>query len=407
MASFDDSGAPHDGASSSAPRDSTSPYAYPFSVAPMMGVTDRHWRWMARQMSRKTLLYTEMVVDNALNHNAHNLGGTQFLGHDACEAPVAVQLGGNDAKALGDAAARCVDYFGDSCVEINLNCGCPSNVVAARNEFGARLMLDPEKVRGIVHELIRRCPSTPVTVKHRLGTDLSGSDYATTLEFVRASRAAGCRHFVLHAREAVLDKKFSTQQNRTIPPLKPDVAHMLARDLPDCTFAMNGMLRSLEDCAAHLSEWKGLPPVHSTMVGRAAWYQPWDLLATADTALYGAASDPAASRREVLEAYLDYADERYAALDVAEDCLYRPLFYLFGGEQNSKKFRVRLADEVTRRARRTNRGRDAAAAAELPPPSDVVRDALAAGDLSAAAMDRRPGESAEPQGRPRRVDEPD
>jgi len=108
MASFDDSGAPHDGASSSAPRDSTSPYAYPFSVAPMMGVTDRHWRWMARQMSRKTLLYTEMVVDNALNHNAHNLGGTQFLGHDACEAPVAVQLGGNDAKALGDAADRAV-----------------------------------------------------------------------------------------------------------------------------------------------------------------------------------------------------------------------------------------------------------------------------------------------------------
>jgi len=268
MASFDDSGAPRDGASSSA----APSYAYPFSVAPMMGVTDRHWRWMARQMSRKTLLYTEMVVDSALNHNAHNLGGTQFLGHDACEAPVAVQLGGNDAKALGDAAALCVDYFGDSCVEINLNCGCPSNVVAARNEFGARLMLDPEKVRGIVHELIRRCPSTPVTVKHRLGTDLSGSDYATTLAFVRASRAAGCRHFVLHAREAVLDKKFSTQQNRTIPPLKPDVAHMLARDLPDCTFAMNGMLRSLEDCAAHLSGWNGLPPVHSTMVGRAAWY---------------------------------------------------------------------------------------------------------------------------------------
>ena len=146
MASFDDAGAgaPHGTSSSTAPSPS---YAYPFSVAPMMGVTDRHWRWMARQMSRKTLLYTEMVVDNALNHNAHNLGGTQFLGHDACEAPVAVQLGGNDAKALGDAAALCVDYFGDSCVEINLNCGCPSNVVAARNEFGARLMLDPEKVR--------------------------------------------------------------------------------------------------------------------------------------------------------------------------------------------------------------------------------------------------------------------
>ncbi|KAH8047348.1 tRNA dihydrouridine synthase [Aureococcus anophagefferens] len=301
MASFDDSGAPRDGASSSA----APSYAYPFSVAPMMGVTDRHWRWMARQISWATT---------------------------RARRPSRCNSGGNDARALGDAAALCVDYFGDSCVEINLNCGCPSNVVAARNEFGARLMLDPEKVRGIVHELIRRCPSTPVTVKHRLGTDLSGSDYATTLAF-----------------------------NRTIPPLKPDVAHMLARDLPDCTFAMNGMLRSLEDCAAHLSEWKGLPPVHSAMVGRAAWYQPWDLLATADTALYGAASDPAASRRDVLEAYLDYADERHAALDVAEDCLYRPLFYLFGGEQNSKKFRVRLADEVTRRARRTNRA-DAVAA---------------------------------------------
>ena len=384
-------------------------YAYPLSVAPMMGVTDRHWRYMARLLSTRTLLYTEMVVDSALTHNVDNLGGTPFLGHSACEYPVAVQLGGNDAATLGDAAALCVGYFGETCVEINLNCGCPSNVVASRNEFGARLMLDPDRVRGIVAELRRRVPAdVPVTVKHRLGTDLSGSDYATTLKFVGACHAAGCRHFVLHAREAVLDKNFSTQQNRTIPPLKPDVAHRLAEDLPDCTFAMNGMLRSLDDCRAHVrgtwtsGDGDALPPVHSAMVGRAVWNGPWDVLATADSAIFGEAKDPCASRRAALETYLDYADAMYPLLDVAEDALYRPLYYLFAGEANSRKFRIKLCDDVTRRSRLTNRGRDLAKMAQLPRPSDVVRDALAYAEISDAALDRPPGDAPEPQGRPPR-----
>ena len=238
-------------------------YPYRLSVAPMMGVTDKHWRHLARLLSRRTLLYTEMVVDSAIVHNSSDLDHTRFLGHRADEHPLAVQLGGNDPLLLKQACELTVEHLGDTCVEVNLNCGCPSNVVATKHEFGARLMLKPDRVRDIVHQLDRVCSprGVPVSVKHRLGTDLSGSDYDTTRKFVESCRRGGCRHFILHARSAILAKGFSTQQNRTVPPLDVSVAHKLVRDLPDCTFSLNGQLKTLEDCARHLSEYEGLPPV--------------------------------------------------------------------------------------------------------------------------------------------------
>ena len=364
-------------------------YPYRLSVAPMMGVTDKHWRHLARLLSRRTLLYTEMVVDSAIVHNAGALDHTRFLGHRADEQPLAVQLGGNDPSLLKQACELTVEHLGETCVEVNLNCGCPSNVVATKHEFGARLMLKPDKVRDIVHQLDRVCSpkNIPVSVKHRLGTDLSGSDYDTTLRFVESCRQGGCRHFILHARSAILAKGFSTQQNRTVPPLDVSVAHKLVRDLPDCTFSLNGQLKSLEDCSRHLDEYEGLPPVHSCMVGRGACYDPWRVLATADVWL-GAEENPALSRRSVLDSYLQYADAQYPLLDVAEDALYRPLFYLFAGEARAKSFRVGLCDEVTRRAKLLRRGM-----VELPPPSEVVREALENARITAHALERRPGEA--------------
>ena len=123
------------------------------------------------------------------------------------------------------------------------------------------------------------------------------------------------------------------------------------------------------------------------MVGRGAWYDPWRVLATADCRL-GADENPAVNRRLVLDSYLEYADQQYPLLDVAEDALYRPLFYLFAGEARAKSFRVGLCDEVTRRAKLLRRG-----AADLPPPSEVVREALASARITAHALERRPGEA--------------
>ena len=127
-------------------------YPHRLSVAPMMGVTDKHWRHLARLLSKRTLLYSEMVVDSAIVHNSDALDHTRFLGHRADEHPLAVQLGGNDPALLKRACELTVQHLGDTCVEVNLNCGCPSNVVATKHEFGARLMLKPDRVRDIVHE---------------------------------------------------------------------------------------------------------------------------------------------------------------------------------------------------------------------------------------------------------------
>ena len=121
----------------------TNDYPHRLSVAPMMGVTDKHWRHLARLLSRRTLLYTEMVVDSAIVHNSSELDHTRFLGHRADEHPLAVQLGGNDPLLLKQACELTVQHLGETCVEVNLNCGCPSDRVAGSGCFGAAMMRDP------------------------------------------------------------------------------------------------------------------------------------------------------------------------------------------------------------------------------------------------------------------------
>ncbi|KAJ1446791.1 dihydrouridine synthase-domain-containing protein [Pelagophyceae sp. CCMP2097] len=358
-------------------------YAYPYSVAPMMGVTDRHWRYFARGLSARTLLYTEMYVDNTLVHNPNGLG--PFLGRSAEDEPLALQLGGNDPETLAAAADLACAYT--EYVEVNLNCGCPSAVVATRHEFGARMMLDPERTARCVSALVRRVGhKAPVTVKHRLGTDVGGADYATTLAFVMACRQAGARHFVLHARMAVLGVRMSCASNRSVPPLEPAAAHKLRRDVPDCTFAVNGGLQTLVECRAHVQgDWAGeeaLPPVDSAMVGRSAWYTPWDTLARADTVMFGAAGNMATTRRAALERYVDYADAMRPDIDTAESHLIAPLHYLFGGESRAKAFRTHLAQACVQRSR-SKKSFD-----EMPPCSEVVYNCLKAAGIEEASLDR-------------------
>lgn len=328
-----------------------------------MQVTDRHWRFMARGLTQRTLLYTEMVVDQTLLYNREALA--RFIGHSRAEAPMAVQLGGNDAESLGQATDIVRTYFGSACVEINLNCGCPSHVVAGRHCFGARLMAQPDLVRRIVSEMVRRSAGTRVTVKHRLGTDLSGADYATTKAFCMAAREGGVSHFVVHTRMAVLGRRISTEQNRSVPPLDHDVAHRLSVDMPDCTFVINGGLKSLDDCARHINRPDSL--LAGAMVGRAAWTAPTALLARADTSLLGANTDPCYNARELIDRYADYADRSYQVCDDSTDftLLFRPLYYIFRGVNGNKRFRGHLV--------RTSR---LLRPPEDQPPSEHIADAL-------------------------------
>ena len=349
-------------------------YPYPLSVAPMMQVTDRYWRRFARELTRETLLYTEMVVDNALLH-----GADTALGSEPEDDPVAVQLGGNDPESLAKATEIALATLGERCVEVNLNCGCPSPTVAKKNCFGARLMLHPDLVRRLVKEMQRRS-RVPVSVKHRLGTDEGGAEYDVTAKFVKAASEGGARHFIVHTRMAVLSG-LSAEKNRSVPPLHPEVAHRLVTDFPDLTFSINGGLKNLDDCSKHLSD-----GVHSAMVGRAAWYTPFDVLGTADTRLFGKSRDPASCRRQVLLNYGDYLDS-LGWSDDDDVPIYRPLYYAFTGFPNAKKFRIVLVKAQQER-RAFHRRRSRGFVVSTMEPSLVISDALQTARVSDTVLDQ-------------------
>lgn len=225
---------------------------YTLSIAPMMEWTDRHYRYMMRGLTQHTQLYTEMIVDGTLLHRRDDL--SLFLGHDECEQPLAVQLGGSSPTDVGEAAAICEAYGGFN--EINLNVGCPSPRVATKACFGARLMLDPDKTRQILHEMTRRVTHTNVTVKCRIGADEKDS-YDDLLSFIQTVRPSlppsPPPTFILHARKALLSG-LSPAQNRSVPPLNYPRVHSLVTAFPDCYFIINGGIQTWQDAQAHLSE---------------------------------------------------------------------------------------------------------------------------------------------------------
>ena len=202
------------------------------SIAPMMEVTDRHYRYMMRHVTRKTRLYTEMLVDDTLHHQLANI--EEFIGFDPIEQPVAVQLGGNNAEYLADAAALCEARGYD---EVNLNCGCPSPRVS-QHEFGARLMLNPALTRDICHAMMRRVQSVPVTCKCRLGAERDAT-YEEFLNFVDTVAACGVTHFIVHARVCILEG-LSTKANRSVPPLHYDWVKRAAVERPQLQISLNG-----------------------------------------------------------------------------------------------------------------------------------------------------------------------
>lgn len=232
--------------------------AYRFSVAPMLDCTDRHFRVLMRQISRRALLYSEMVVAQALHHSNRR---DKLLDFDAVEHPIALQVGGDDPALLADAARLASDWNYD---EINLNVGCPSQKVQAGN-FGACLMAEPDLVARCV-EAMANASSLPVTVKHRIGIDDLDSDEHLTA-FVDRVASAGASRFSVHARKAWLEG-LDPKQNRTIPPLQHDRVQALKQRRPHLTIELNGGLESPEDCLEALVHCDG------AMVGRAAYAHP-------------------------------------------------------------------------------------------------------------------------------------
>ena len=217
-----------------------------FSVAPMMEYTDRHQRRLQRLLTRRAVLYTEMVTTNALVRSEDML---RFLRADfEAESPLVLQLGGSDPQQMLKAARAAYAY---GYREINLNVGCPSEKVAGAGCFGAALMLNPPLVVALCTS-IAEATGRPATVKCRIGVDDQDS-YPHLAAFVQSvSEGAGVRHFIVHARKAVLNANFSPHDNRTIPPLRYDVVRSLVRDFPHLHFTLNGGVGSLEEAIALL-----------------------------------------------------------------------------------------------------------------------------------------------------------
>ncbi len=282
------------------------PSSYRFSVAPMLDYTDRHFRVLMRQITRHSLLYTEMVVAQALHHARRQPGAAEaggrlerLIGFDPCERPLALQVGGDDPVLLADATRLAADWGYD---EINLNVGCPSEKVQ-KGRFGACLMADPGQVARCVTAMAA-ASSLPVTVKHRIGIDERDS-YPELLAFVDTLADAGCQRFAVHARKAWLEG-LDPKQNRTIPPLRYDLVHRLKAERPQLTLELNGGLQTLHDCVSQLERMDGV------MVGRAVYDHPlrW---AAVDQLIHGdqtAAYPPGhlAMAAQVVRGLIPYAD---------------------------------------------------------------------------------------------------
>ncbi|MEC4728577.1 tRNA dihydrouridine(20/20a) synthase DusA [Shewanella sp. D64] len=264
-----------------------------FSIAPMLDWTDRHYRYLARLMSSELLLYTEMVTTGAIIH-----GKGDYLAYNDEEHPLALQLGGSNAHDLAVCAKLAFERGYD---EINLNVGCPSDRVQS-GRFGACLMAEPALVAECVTAM-RAVADIPITVKTRIGIDDQDS-YEFLIEFIETVRDSGCDAFIIHARKAWL-QGLSPKENREIPPLDYERVYRLKRDYPELSISINGGIKSLEECKAHLTKLDGV------MVGREAYQNPY-MLAEIDQQLCGI-EKPVLSRDAVLEKFIPYIEKHLQA----------------------------------------------------------------------------------------------
>ncbi|MEX0311568.1 MAG: tRNA dihydrouridine(20/20a) synthase DusA [Tateyamaria sp.] len=299
------------------------------SVAPMMEWTDRHCRYLHRQLSGRALLYTEMVTAPALVRG----GALHLLDHHPSEHPVALQLGGSDPQELAQAARLGAQAGYD---EINLNCGCPSDRVQS-GTFGAILMRSPAVVAACVAAM-RDAVDVPVTVKCRIGVD--DQDPESVLpEFLSQIVAAGCERVTIHARKAWL-KGLSPKENRDIPPLDYDLVRRMKGLFANLHISINGGIATLDAAEALLDT--GLDGV---MIGRAAYHQPADILAQADRRVFGTGRDTTAE--DAVEAMLPYIEAHLSAGGRLHQVT-RHMLGLFAGRPGARGWRRTLSEGATR-----------------------------------------------------------
>ncbi|MGH6665955.1 MAG: tRNA dihydrouridine(20/20a) synthase DusA [Pseudolabrys sp.] len=299
-----------------------------FCVAPMMEWTDRHCRFFHRLLTRRALIYTEMLTTAAILRGDRS----RLLTFDAFEHPVALQLGGSDPAALVQSARIGEDFGYD---EINLNVGCPSERVQ-EGRFGACLMAEPALVAEGVAAM-NTAVKIPITVKCRLGVDEQDPEQSL-FAFAAAVKVAGADAVIVHARKAWL-KGLSPRENRDVPPLDYAIVHRLKRAHPDFDIIINGGIANLEQAQAQLEQ------VDGVMMGRAAYHEPWRLLEI-DPLLFGEAA-PFATPKAAALALMPYI-ERETARGVRLHAITRHVLGLFRSVPGARAFRRHLATEAVK-----------------------------------------------------------
>jgi tRNA-dihydrouridine synthase A len=290
----------------------------------MMDWTDRHCRVFHRLLTRRARLYTEMLTTGAVLHGDRQ----RLLGFDASEHPVALQLGGSDARDLA-AAARIGEDFGYD--EINLNVGCPSDRVKD-GRFGACLMAEPALVADCV-QAMKRAVGIPVTIKCRIGIDDQDPEMALDA-LARGVVAAGADALIVHARKAWLSG-LSPKENRQIPPLDYDRVYRLKSAMPDVPIIINGGIASPAEAKVHLAH------VDGVMLGRAAYQEPWRLLSV-DPELFGEAA-PHATMKGAFVAMIPYIESQLAQ-GARLHSITRHFVGAFHGVPGARAFRRHLAE---------------------------------------------------------------
>ena len=255
----------------------------------MMDCTDRHERYFLRLISKNTLLYTEMIVDEAISRGDKK----KLLEFNINEKPVALQLGGSSPKLLAEATKVGEDFGYD---EINLNLGCPSKKVE-KNKFGACLMKEPNLVAECLSKM-QSVTKLPITIKTRIGYD-NVEDYENFYNFISTLKSTGIKTFIIHARKAMLGK-FTPKQNLNIPPLKYDYVYKLKQDFPNDEIIINGGITNTDAIKDHLKKTNGV------MIGRAAYHTPY-LLADIEREIFKNEKVP--SRQEVIENLIPYVKD--------------------------------------------------------------------------------------------------
>ncbi len=307
-----------------------------FSIAPMIDKTSRHFRWFLRQLTKRAVLYTEMVTAPAIIRGRRDL----LLDFDALEHPLVLQVGGDDPEEIAKAVTIAEDWAYD---EYNLNVGCPSDKVQ-QGRFGACLMADPGRVAEIVSAMAS-ATAKPVTIKHRIGIEGFGfrrDSYEELADFVRTVAAAGSDRFIVHARIALLEG-LSPRENRSVPPLRyPDV-YRLKADFPPLRVELNGQITTLDDCRTHLQQ-----GMDGLMIGRASYEHPL-LMASLDdfeAAWATGSSDGFAAavfdRRKLVLTWADYLDVQ-AARGLNPRSLVWPILELFPGVPGCRHYKQVLS----------------------------------------------------------------